>query len=97
MIGLELREQIDRDLDKLSVEQLGRVRDFLASLGLEKTGNGGEDSSTPNPSARPIRRAAPIRRGFQAKDVLELAGTWVGDDLAECLESVRQDRSLAEF
>lgn len=90
---LELRQQIDRNLEKLSVEQLVRVSDFLASLPSETEIVEPEDSHQP----LTIRRATPIRRGKQAKDLLELAGTWVGDDVGECLEVVRQDRPLAQF
>jgi hypothetical protein len=94
---LELRQQIERDLARLNAEQLAQVRDFLASLQLERTASEREDDLLTIAPRHSMRRAAPIRRGFQAKDVLELAGTWVGDDLDECLEIVRQDRSMAQF
>jgi hypothetical protein len=35
----------------------------------------------------------PIRRGAKVGDLLKFAGTWVGDDLEECLADVYAARS----
>jgi hypothetical protein len=39
----------------------------------------------------------PILRGAKLGDLLEFAGTWVGDDLEACLETVYATRSQATF
>ncbi|MBP0018073.1 MAG: hypothetical protein J7647_11005 [Cyanobacteria bacterium SBLK] len=39
----------------------------------------------------------PILRGSKAKDLLEFAGTWQGDDFEDCLQLVYDNRSQAEF
>ncbi|MBD2692505.1 hypothetical protein [Anabaena catenula] len=39
----------------------------------------------------------PILRGSKAKDLLQFAGTWQGDDFEECLQLVYDTRSQAEF
>ena len=35
----------------------------------------------------------PQLRGSTLGDLLQFAGTWEGDDIRECLQLVRQDRS----
>lgn len=39
----------------------------------------------------------PILRGAKLGDLLKFAGTWVGDDLEDCLETVYATRSQATF
>lgn len=39
----------------------------------------------------------PILRGSKAKDLLQFAGTWQGNDFEECLQLVYDTRSQAEF
>ncbi len=48
------------------------------------------DSST-------LRTMAPMKRGKTGKDLLKLVGTWQGDDLEDCLQVVRGDRSHSRF
>ncbi|MEQ8971105.1 MAG: hypothetical protein RIE73_12000 [Coleofasciculus sp. C1-SOL-03] len=38
-----------------------------------------------------------VWRGSTAGDLLQYVGTWVGDDLDECLEAVYDNRTEAEF
>jgi hypothetical protein len=52
----------------------------------------GRESHKHNPSTPP-NRSEPIRRGAKLGDLLEFAGTWVGDDLQDCVETVYATRS----
>jgi hypothetical protein len=45
--------------------------------------------------ASPPASGAPIQRGARLGDLLEFAGTWAGEDLADCLESVYSDSASA--
>ncbi|MUG97282.1 hypothetical protein F7734_35120 [Scytonema sp. UIC 10036] len=82
----ELRQKIEQQLAQLPSEQLSLVSDFLDSLTNKSTIN-----------QRPLRRLAPIKRGTKAGDLLKFAGTWQGNDLEECLRSVKESRSKAQF
>ena len=44
-----------------------------------------------------FRRIPPLKRDKEASDLLRHVGTWQGDDLAECLDFVRETRSKTEF
>lgn len=81
MTPLELRQKIDRQLEILLPEQLALVSAFLDTL----------------QSSRPLRKLAPIKRGKKAIDLVQFAGTWQGDDLEECRQFVRDNRTQAEF
>ena len=45
----------------------------------------------------PVKDGEPILRGSKAKDLLQFAGTWQGDDFEKCLQLVYDTRSEAEF
>lgn len=49
------------------------------------------------PANTTIQDSEPILRGSKAKDLLQFAGTWQGDDFEECLQLVYDTRSQAEF
>ncbi len=82
----ELRQKIEQQLAQLPPDQLSLVSDFLDSLQTKST-----------ISQRPLRRLAPIKRGTKAGDLLKFAGTWQGNDLEDCLRSVYETRSKAQF
>lgn len=44
-----------------------------------------------------MQAGEPILRGSKAKDLLQFAGTWQGDDFEECLQLVYDTRSQTEF
>jgi hypothetical protein len=44
-----------------------------------------------------IPSGEPFKRGGKLEDLLKFAGTWVGDDLQECLETVYATRSKTNF
>jgi hypothetical protein len=48
-------------------------------------------------SNKQSRRIPPLKRNKKASDLLRYEGTWQGDDLAECLDFVRETRSKTEF
>ncbi|MDY7013975.1 MAG: hypothetical protein SVX43_10345 [Cyanobacteriota bacterium] len=84
MTPLELRQKIDQQLQTLPLEQLALVSAFLDTL----------QAVT---HSRPLRKISPIKRGKTASDLLRLAGTWQGDDLEECRQFVRDNRTQTQF
>lgn len=48
-------------------------------------------------SNKQLRRILPLKRNKKASDLLCYAGTWQGDDLAECLDFVQDTRSSTHF
>ncbi|MBD2434772.1 MULTISPECIES: hypothetical protein [Fischerella] len=86
MTYTELRQKIEQQLAQLPPDQLSLVSNFLDSL-----------QSKSSISQRPLRRLAPIKRGTKAGDLVKFAGTWQGNDLEDCLRSVYETRSLAQF
>lgn len=49
-----------------------------------------------SPASIPGQDAQPILRGSKAKDLIQFAGTWEGDDFEDCLGLVYQTRSQIE-
>jgi hypothetical protein len=86
MNTFELRKKIENQLDQLSPERLALVSSFLDSIETVKPIN----SSS-------LRKLSPIKRGKTAKDLLKHTGTWQGDDLEDCLDFVRENRSETQF
>jgi hypothetical protein len=87
MTSLELRQKIEQQLAQLPPNKLPLVSDFLESLQCKNA----------TASQRSLRRVAPIKRGTKAGDLLKFAGTWQGNDLEECLQSVHETRSKVQF
>jgi hypothetical protein len=52
----------------------------------------GRESRKQNASSPPTS-SEPIQRGAKLGDLLEFAGTWAGEDLQDCLETVYATRS----
>lgn len=50
-----------------------------------------------NTATLPIPSGEPLKHGFKLEDLLEFAGTWVGDDLEDCLATVYATRSKTDF
>ncbi|NMG58864.1 hypothetical protein E1H12_10110 [Geitlerinema sp. P-1104] len=82
----ELRQKVAKQLNNLSPERLALVSEFIDSL----------EAAEPT-QASSFRKLPPLERGKTAKDLLEVAGTWQGDDLEECLNSVYKTRSETQF
>lgn len=49
-----------------------------------------------NPSTPPTS-SEPIRRGAKLGDLLAFSGTWAGDDLQDCVDTVYATRSQASI
>lgn len=86
MNAVELRQKIESQLDRLSPERLALVSDFLDSI-----------QATEPIEASSLRKLPPIKRGKTAKDLLQFAHTWQGDDLEDCLNFVQETRSETQF
>jgi hypothetical protein len=79
----------------------------LESVGTESTIDASIRSITDAPTEfhdflanlkhQPLRRAAPIRLQATGQDLLQVAGTWQGDDMEECRQILQASRSQAEF
>jgi hypothetical protein len=89
MNTLPTRQHIDTVLDQFSPAQLSVVAGFVDFL-KHRTDRSGEIGKT-------IPIAKSCLHGSTAKDLLELAGTWEGDDLRECLQLVSESRASLEF
>jgi hypothetical protein len=50
-----------------------------------------------NASNKQLRHIPLLKSNKKASDLLRHARTWQGDDLAECLDFVRETRSKTEF
>ncbi|AFZ59356.1 hypothetical protein H6G54_03470 [Anabaena cylindrica FACHB-243] len=55
------------------------------------------NTSTIKSSSVAVQDGEPILRGSKAKDLLQFAGTWQGEDFEKCLQRVYDTRSEAEF
>ncbi|GAB4294462.1 MAG: hypothetical protein Fur0025_31160 [Oscillatoriaceae cyanobacterium] len=82
----QLRQKVASQLNNLSPERLALVSEFLDSLEAAET-----------TQASSLRKLPPLKRGKTAKNFLKFAGTWQGDDLEKCLDSVYEARSKTQF
>jgi hypothetical protein len=89
MEKLPIRQHIDVVLDQLSPTQLSVVADFVDFL---KT-----QTEQDFKAGRILLSEESSLQGSTAKDLLEFAGTWEGDDLRECLQIVSESRALLKF
>jgi hypothetical protein len=82
----ELREKVEHQISQLPLERLFLVSSFIDSI--DAKGDTG---------AKQLRHIPPLKRNKKASDLLRHAGTWQGDDLAECLAFVQNTRSSTHF
>lgn len=78
----ELREKVEQQISQLTLERLFWVSSFIDSI-----------ESKGDMSNRQLRRIPPLKRNTKVSDLLRHVGTWQDDDLAECLDFVRETRS----
>ena len=78
-------------LKETLLQELETADDALITATIDWVRSRKHDHSTPPTSGEPIRRGAKLG------DLLEFAGTWAGDDLEDCLDSVYATRSKASF
>lgn len=102
MTTLEIRQQIIQSLEDISPEYLALVADFVEFLKYKQhqATISNQSNSSPVTLDKPetiISNSSPPLRGSTAKDLLEFAGTWEGDDIRECLQLVHDSRAPVEF
>lgn len=85
---MTLKERLLQEIESTPDSLLAIILNFLRFLK--------QQQQTQPDSLHPII-AEPILRGSKAEDLLQFAGTWQGDDFEECLQSVYDDRTLAQF
>ena len=93
MTTIEIRQSIHQQIDRLSSEQLALMIEFLEFL---------QFKSAKSPSSAILSTSLelsgePILTGSKIADLLQVAGTWHGNDFEECLQSVYEARLPAEF
>jgi len=82
----ELREKVEHQIAQLPPDRLFLVSSFIDLI-----------EAKDNANNKQFRRISPLKRNKKASDLLRHARTWQGDDLAECLDFVRDIRSKTEF
>ncbi len=90
MTDSDTRQKVLHEVAQLPSDQLALVANFLEFLHFQR-------SRIPTAqTALPIDDQ-PTLTGSTVADLLPFAGTWQGDDFEECLQSVYDSRSPAEF
>ncbi len=83
---IQIRQKIDHQLNRLSLQWLVLISNFLDSIQTLTTKN------EPQNLEQGI-----IKRNKQAQDLLQYANTWQGDDIEACLDFVLETRSETQF
>ncbi len=82
------KELLIQEIESLSPELLTEALDFVRFI---------KASHVPRQSKTETESSTSTLQGSKAKDLLEFAGTWEGDDIRECLELVHDTRMPLEF
>ncbi len=77
------RELLVQEIESLPPELLTEALDFIRFI---------KASHLQRQSQPETKSGADALRGSKAKDLLEFAGSWSGDDLRECLQLVHDTR-----
>jgi hypothetical protein len=86
-----IKQQLIAAIENTPEPILQQTLDYLEYLKTKIT------ASTIKSSSIPVKDGEPILRGSKAKDLLQFAGTWQGDDFEKCLQLVYDTRSEAKF
>jgi hypothetical protein len=86
----DTRQKVLHEVAQLPSDQLALVANFLEFLHFQRSG-------IPTTQTAPSIDDQPTLTGSTVADLLPFAGTWQGDDFEECLQSVYDSRSPAEF
>jgi hypothetical protein len=86
-----IKEKLIASIENAPEPILEQTLDYLEYLKTKIT------ASTIKSSSVPAQDGEPILRGSKAKDLLQFAGTWQGDDFEKCLQLVYDTRSESEF
>jgi hypothetical protein len=79
MNTIELRQQIEKNLSEISPDNLKIIAEFIEFI------KGKQESTQAAPEAITYKPAS-------GRSLLRHAGTWVGDDLEDCLQLVYETR-----
>jgi hypothetical protein len=77
------KELLLQEIESLPPELLTQTLDFVRFI---------KSSHVQKQSNIETNVSENIIRGSRAKDLLQFAGTWEGDDIRECLQSVHDNR-----
>ncbi len=91
MNTLNTRQKLHQQIDHLPTDLLLLVAEFIEFLTFKRA----KEASVP--IVPETDDGTPILTGATGADLLQFVGTWQGDDLEECLESVYETRSPAKF
>lgn len=94
MTPTEIRQELHQQIDQLPSDLLLLVVEFLEFLKFKRAK--GPDSSA-SLLDLDIEAGEPVLTGSTGADLMQFAGTWQGDDFEDCLQSVYETRSPAEF
>jgi hypothetical protein len=86
-----IKEQLIAAIENTPEPILEQTLDYLEYLKTKTNASAIKSSSIP------VQDGEPILRGSKAKDLLQFAGTWQGDDFEKCFQLVYDTRSEAEF
>jgi hypothetical protein len=90
---IEIRQNIHQKIDQLSLEQLALMMEFLEFLEFKSAAS--HTSAVLTTSLN--QSGDPVLTGSTIADLLQVAGTWKGNDFEDCLQSVYEARLPAEF
>ena len=93
MTTIEIRQIIHQKIDRLSSEQLALMMEFLEFLQFKSAKSNASATLTTSLE----QSGEPVLTGSTIADLLQVAGTWKGNDFEKCLQSVYDARLPAEF
>ena len=85
MNNIDLRQQIEKNLLEISPDNLKIIADFVEFI-KEK-----QETTQSNSSVKVVDKSA------SGRSILSHAGTWVGNDLEDCLELVYKTRGKVKI
>ena len=97
MTPAEIRQKLHHQIDRLPSDLLGLVSDFLELLTFKLSRTTEVAAPTVQQPIAEIDTPEPVLNGSIGAELLQFAGTWRGDDFEECLQTVYETRSPAEF
>lgn len=81
---IELRQQIEKNLSEISPDNLKIIAEFVEFI------KGKQENIKPTQEATTYKPAS-------GRSLLRHAGTWVGDDLEDCLQLVYETRGKVKI
>ncbi|MEE3715706.1 DUF2281 domain-containing protein [Tumidithrix elongata RA019] len=97
MNTVEVRQKIDRNLNRLPPEKLALIADFIEFLSLKESDSLQDASRRESVPEKAIANLDKPSTGASILEHLKKIGSWHGDDFEECLQMVYATRSKAKF